>query len=164
MAMDPARCSIQIIAHNMSNFDGLFIANSIPPEFDRKIIGKRHFLLLWLCFFLLHQPKKNTTTTRFSTTCHNENITIIRLKKYFFSGGNNGKFKVLTVSTEALSNTNFSSFGRVKGAAKTEQSVKFVFVDSLGMICILSLSLVHANNIFFCSISKRYFGQLEQAT
>ena len=41
MIMDPARCSINIVAHNMTSFDGLFIANSIPAEFDRSIIGDK---------------------------------------------------------------------------------------------------------------------------
>ena len=43
MSMDPSRCSVNIIAHNMTAFDGLFIANSIPDDFDRSIIGEIFF-------------------------------------------------------------------------------------------------------------------------
>ena len=51
------------------------------------------------------------------------------------SGGSNGKFKTLTVSAEQLEYSRHSrapTSSKAPSAEKTEESVKFVFVDSLG--------------------------------
>ena len=48
------------------------------------------------------------------------------------SGGGNGKFKVLTVSEDKLSDTS-NHLSRQSAATLGESSVKYVFVDSLGI-------------------------------
>ena len=47
------------------------------------------------------------------------------------TGGGNGKFKVLTVSEDKLSDSS-NHLSRQSEATMSESSVKFVFVDSLG--------------------------------
>ena len=49
------------------------------------------------------------------------------------TGGGNGKFKVLTVSEDKLSDSS-NHLSRQSEATMSESSVKFVFVDSLGSL------------------------------
>ena len=49
------------------------------------------------------------------------------------TGGDNGKFKVLTVSEDKLSDSS-NHLSRQSEATMSESSVKFVFVDSLGSL------------------------------
>ena len=49
------------------------------------------------------------------------------------TGGGNGKFKVLTVSEDKLGDSS-NHLSRQSEAAMSESSVKFVFVDSLGIL------------------------------
>ena len=53
---------------------------------------------------------------------------------FSYLGGSDGKFKVLTVSAEQLSTSTNAAARRLqeRTASKSEGSVKFVFVDSLG--------------------------------
>ena len=48
------------------------------------------------------------------------------------TGGGNGKFKVLTVSEDKLSDSS-NHLSRQSAATMGESSVKYVFVDSLGI-------------------------------